>query len=298
MSFDRHFVRKLHQFARENLQQLGSGLGRLGIAGLKEQAALGFDQIDSQTLGGQGDSDLFLHVFKCRNLLQACSSFSLRCCSSSRFSVSVSPTPALVVPVWRPLPGGIQEISADGLLHFFAGAQQPQNNEQRHHRRDEVRVRDFPGSAVPVIVIPGVLPHDDDRRFGFLALKPPPPSPGSPDFAANLIHLLKRRPQMMRDGAPRGFQREHRRKPLHIRQQAHAKTQKVFAFRIRVLLDMRRHRPQEPVTQQDAEKCSHQGGGHLMPDFFRRPAQGPHRDHDAQEPRRQSPTPEDCRPPW
>ena len=58
---------------------------------------------------------------------------------------------------------GIQEISADGLLHFLAGAQQPQNDEQRHHRRDEVGVSYLPRAPMRIIVVAGVLLYDDDR---------------------------------------------------------------------------------------------------------------------------------------
>ena len=70
MSFDRYFIGKLHQLGRQNLQELGSGFGRLGIARFKEKPALGLDQIDPQTLGGQRDFDLLLHVLERRNLLQ------------------------------------------------------------------------------------------------------------------------------------------------------------------------------------------------------------------------------------
>src|ERR1035437_5542426 len=43
-----------------------------------------------------------------------------------------------------------------------------------------------------------------------------------------------------------------------------------------------RDRPDQSVTQQDAQKCSHQGGGNLVSNFLRRAAESPHGDHDAE----------------
>ena len=42
----------------------------------------------------------------------------------------------------------ILKISADGFLHLLAGIEQPEHDEQRHHRGHEVCVRNLPGSAV------------------------------------------------------------------------------------------------------------------------------------------------------
>ena len=70
--------------------------------------------------------------------------------------------PAVEVPVWRAFAGWVLEITADGLLHFFARAQQPKDDEERHHGRDEIGVSHFPSPAMLVIVMAGFFANDDD----------------------------------------------------------------------------------------------------------------------------------------
>src|SRR5262249_26472609 len=55
----------------------------------------------------------------------------------------------------------ILEISAHCFLNLLAAVHQPQHDEQRHHRRHEIRVRHFPRAAV-MAAMPALLLDDDD----------------------------------------------------------------------------------------------------------------------------------------
>ena len=59
---------------------------------------------------------------------------------------------------------GVGEVSADGLLDLLTAAQQPKDDEERHHGGDEIRVGYFPGAAVMARVAT-LLPADDDDRL-------------------------------------------------------------------------------------------------------------------------------------
>ena len=153
MSFDGDFIGKFHQLARENLYQFRAGLARLGVAFLEEQAALGFQQIDAQTFRGDGHADLVLHVLKRGNLLHHLlqllfQALQILAIHGERFADARVGGAGLTA-----LSGGILKIAAHRFLHFFARAQQPQNDKQRHHRSDEIGIGDFPGAAVLIIVL-------------------------------------------------------------------------------------------------------------------------------------------------
>ena len=121
----------------------------------------------------------------------------------------------------RAVTGRIAKIACDGLLDRFAGSQQPQNDEQRHHRCQEIGIRRFPGAPV----MSGVhnLFLDDDRlhrqRIGFLlghgtiAAEPwlcmPPPT-------------LGKRAALPRNRTPAKFYRHRRRAALQEGNQLYA----------------------------------------------------------------------------
>ncbi len=65
------------------------------------------------------------------------------------------------------LAGWVLKIAADRLLDFFAGAQQPKNDEERHHGRYEVGVGYLPGAAMLVVMVVSLLVDDDDWRGAF-----------------------------------------------------------------------------------------------------------------------------------
>jgi hypothetical protein len=57
--------------------------------------------------------------------------------------------------------GWILEISPDRDLNLLTGVQQPENNEQRHHGGDEVRVGHLPGAAMMAAVATFFLEDHD-----------------------------------------------------------------------------------------------------------------------------------------
>lgn len=59
---------------------------------------------------------------------------------------------------------GVPKIAADRFLNLFAAAEQPQDNEQSHHCRYEIRVRHFPGATV-VSAMAAHLLYNDNRCF-------------------------------------------------------------------------------------------------------------------------------------
>jgi hypothetical protein len=61
-------------------------------------------------------------------------------------------------------PERIVDVSRHGLFYGFARAHQPEHNEERHHRGNEIRVSHFPRSAVMAGVDNLLL--DDDRLNG------------------------------------------------------------------------------------------------------------------------------------
>ena len=79
----------------------------------------------------------------------------------SLVTVKFSPAPAMLVPTFSAVAGGILEISADGLLDLLAGAEQPEHDEQGHHGGDEIGVGHFPRTAVMAAVASFFLDDDD-----------------------------------------------------------------------------------------------------------------------------------------
>jgi len=61
--------------------------------------------------------------------------------------------------------GGIFKISAYRFLHFFAGTEQPEHDEQGHHGGNEIGVGDLPGAAVMASVAAFFLEDDDGTSF-------------------------------------------------------------------------------------------------------------------------------------
>ena len=61
---------------------------------------------------------------------------------------------------------GIAEVAADGLLHRFAAAEQPEHDEKRHHGRDEISIGDLPRATVMATMAAFFL--DDDDGTGFI----------------------------------------------------------------------------------------------------------------------------------
>src|SRR5208337_415193 len=63
-----------------------------------------------------------------------------------------------------PFAGGIFEVSADRLLDLLAGVHEPENDEQRHHRGDEIGIGHLPStSMVTAVTAPA---FDDDGLSG------------------------------------------------------------------------------------------------------------------------------------
>ena len=76
----------------------------------------------------------------------------------SSFLIEMLPLPLARSRCQRlcPVPFGIGKIAADGLFDLFAAVQQPENNEQRHHGRNKIRVGHLPGAAM-VAAVAGFL---------------------------------------------------------------------------------------------------------------------------------------------
>src|SRR6185436_4342058 len=68
-----------------------------------------------------------------------------------------NPTPAGFLERRR-----VAEVSADGRLHFLPLSNQPEHQEERHHRRDEISVGDFPGATMMAAAVISLLADDDD----------------------------------------------------------------------------------------------------------------------------------------
>ena len=60
---------------------------------------------------------------------------------------------------------GIAEVAANGLLHWFAAAKQPEDDEKGHHRRDEICVGDLPRATMMAAMAAFFLDDNDGTRF-------------------------------------------------------------------------------------------------------------------------------------
>ena len=87
---------------------------------------------------------------------------------------------------------------------------------------------------------------------------------------------------MAGNGAARKLNCHNRGVSLQERDHHHAQHMQVGAFFFRSLLHAGRKRPDQTVTEQDAQKCADQRGGDFVSDFFWRAAQSSHRDNDAE----------------
>src|ERR1700733_7653912 len=78
------------------------------------------------------------------------------------------------------LPGRILKIAAHGFLNLLTSAQQPKNDEKRHHGRHEIGIGYLPSAAVLVIVTSHNFADDDDgaRRLSFHAAASVVEAPG------------------------------------------------------------------------------------------------------------------------
>jgi hypothetical protein len=47
---------------------------------------------------------------------------------------------------------GVAEVAADGFLYFLTGVEEPEDDEESHHRGDEVGIGDLPRTAVMAAV--------------------------------------------------------------------------------------------------------------------------------------------------
>ncbi len=57
--------------------------------------------------------------------------------------------------------GGIFEVTGHCLLDRLAGVHEPENDKQRHHRRNKIGVGNLPGAAVMAAVAAFLLDDDD-----------------------------------------------------------------------------------------------------------------------------------------
>ena len=117
----------------------------------------------------------------------ACSIFSLICfnwfsVSDQRFADAGGGGTGLVA-----FAGGVLKIAAHRLLDFFARAQQPKNDEERHHGRYEVGIGHLPGPAMLVVMVVGLLANDDDRLNALFCTQAAASDAGAP---AGFRHAL------------------------------------------------------------------------------------------------------------
>jgi len=81
----------------------------------------------------------------------------------SLVTMKFSPLPCMSLPTIFGLPVGSLKYPPDRFLNLFAAVHELKNDEQRHHRDDEVRISNLPGSAV-VAAMADLFLDDDGRR--------------------------------------------------------------------------------------------------------------------------------------
>ena len=133
-----------------------------------------FDELDAEALGSDGDFDLLDEFFEVLALLDLLLEFLFQllqlflvrvgngcgAISSSRHGGAEQSRSSL----------GIVEVSGDSFLDFFAGAHEPEDDEERHHGGNEVGVGHLPCAAMVAAVTDDFLDDDDGLRFGWHAL--------------------------------------------------------------------------------------------------------------------------------
>jgi len=164
VAFDQQLIRKLAELPRQHRQQIAAFLCRLRASRTEKRSRFILQKFDSQSFARDDQPHLIFqrlhlgHVF--HRLLDLL--FQLR--HVVFFQVDSTSCTLRPAPLVFAFSAGIQEITANHLLRLLAGIQQPQDNEQRHHRSYEIGVRDFPRPAVMRGVPPSLF-DDNDRRM-------------------------------------------------------------------------------------------------------------------------------------
>ncbi len=188
--------------------------------------------------------------------------------------MSSTPVPPFSTDV-EPESTPVRKYCRQLLSHRLVGLrQEPEHDEERHHGRHEVGVRDLPGAAVMAAVATLHLLDDDDR---FVALHADFLSSAkafsSSSMEGRSSEKIARRPNSIESaggraarGGEHGFLDAAEEAPLG----------RVLRF------DVVRERAHDAVAEQNAEEGADERRGDVVPDLFGAAVEMRHRDHDAE----------------
>ena len=161
VAFNRELVGKFPKFLRQRDQELRSAGFQFGAAAVKKCSAGGFGELDAKPSVVTVISMWFLSFSKSAICCMACCSCSLSFGMLSRVRMKFSPAPSMLEPTFFEVPVGSLKYPPTASCTCLLRIQQPQHDEQRHHRGDEIGVSDFPCAAVMAAVAAFFLEDDD-----------------------------------------------------------------------------------------------------------------------------------------
>src|ERR1019366_136225 len=170
VAFDGEFVGEFAQFLGEGDEHVAAIAFQLGAAAVEESATGGFGEFDAEAFGGHRHLDVAFQAFEIRHLLHGLLQLFFQAGHVVVSEDEVLARSGHVGSDFLGVAGGVFEISANGFLNLLAGAEEPENDKERHHGGDEIGVGDLPCAAVVAAVATFLLEDDDGASFIHIVL--------------------------------------------------------------------------------------------------------------------------------
>ena len=160
VAFDGNFVGEAAEFAGESFEKILAVCAELGAAAIEKCAGGAFDQLDAEAFGRDRHFDVAFELVEIRNTRDGFFELQLELLyvgnGNDRSGVAADDVLASLFGCAL----GIAKISADSFLNFLTGVDEPENDKESDHRGNEVRVGDFPRTAVVASVAALFLADD------------------------------------------------------------------------------------------------------------------------------------------
>src|ERR1039458_1054257 len=153
VAFDGEFVGEFAQFLGEGDEHVAAIAFQLGAAAVEESATGGFGEFDAEAFGVHRHLDVAFQAFEIRHLLHGLLQLFFQAGHVVVSEDEVLARSGHVGSDFLGVAGGVFEISANGFLNLLAGAEEPENDKERHHGGDEIGVGDLPCAAVVALFI-------------------------------------------------------------------------------------------------------------------------------------------------
>src|SRR5579863_2434541 len=159
-------VRQLPQLLSQKFEYVNQRRRGLRTPEFEERTLRRFHQVDPKPFGRDCDLDLVLKFVQRIEVMDRSQQVGLQLLQILLFDRRDDNVRALFARTDEfGSRSGVLEVAANRVSDFLARVHQPENDEQRHHGRNEVGVGYLPGSTV--VPVMGGLLLDDDNFAGF-----------------------------------------------------------------------------------------------------------------------------------